>query len=166
MHFPVTLVALVLVAPVLGAPTLVPITKRAGPVKTNSYIVTFKDATSKDAFMGAEPRFTQPGSSVTYDYSIIPAAAMILDNADELARMQRVDGVKSIEPDSIVSINYEGDVDDSKATDLQASLNPSRRSERRSDNGEGVDIYGIDTGIYIQHNCFGGRAFWGETFGG
>jgi subtilisin family serine protease len=48
--------------------------------------------------------------------------------------------------------------------------------------GTGVDIYGIgkcfvfaenkllikdaDTGIYIEHNDFGGRASWGATFGG
>jgi subtilisin family serine protease len=30
--------------------------------------------------------------------------------------------------------------------------------------GAGVDVYIIDTGVYIQHQEFGGRAIWGETF--
>ncbi|KAG8734565.1 subtilisin-like serine protease [Ceratobasidium sp. 428] len=32
--------------------------------------------------------------------------------------------------------------------------------------GEGVDVYGIDTGVYTNHSCFGGRARWGATYGG
>ncbi|OLY85602.1 Subtilisin-like protease 8 [Smittium mucronatum] len=30
--------------------------------------------------------------------------------------------------------------------------------------GEGVDVYVLDTGIYLQHLDFGGRATWGENF--
>ncbi|PVG02617.1 putative subtilisin-like serine protease [Serendipita vermifera] len=42
-----------------------------------------------------------------------------------------------------------------------------RRAEAPTNgtDGEGVDIYGIDTGIYLEHNDFGGRAVWGATFG-
>jgi len=32
--------------------------------------------------------------------------------------------------------------------------------------GEGVDAYVIDTGVYIAHNDFQGRAIWGATFTG
>jgi len=38
--------------------------------------------------------------------------------------------------------------------------------EERATGGAGVVIYGIDTGIYTAHTCFGGRASWGATFGG
>ncbi|KAG6887423.1 hypothetical protein C0995_015488, partial [Termitomyces sp. Mi166 len=32
--------------------------------------------------------------------------------------------------------------------------------------GQGVDIYVIDSGVYVNHTDFGGRARWGKTFGG
>lgn len=35
--------------------------------------------------------------------------------------------------------------------------------EYDSTGGEGVDVYIIDTGIYIDHDEFGGRASWGKT---
>ncbi|KAG9120473.1 subtilisin-like serine protease [Ceratobasidium sp. 392] len=166
MHFPAALSALVLVVPVLSAPTLVPITKRAGSVKADSYIVTFKDAASKDAFMSTGPTFTQSSSRVTYNYNIIPAAAMILNGRDDLGRVQKLDGVESIEPDSIVSIRYEDGLDGLNASGLQSSASSINPPGEHQNMGEGVDIYGIDTGIYTQHSCFGGRARWGATYGG
>ncbi|QRV74429.1 cuticle-degrading protease [Ceratobasidium sp. AG-Ba] len=52
-------------------------------------------------------------------------------------------------------------------------VNPGAHSHKieeslvnRASCGAGVDIYGIDTGIYAAHTCFGGRAHWGATFGG
>lgn len=35
--------------------------------------------------------------------------------------------------------------------------------EYDSDGGEGVDVYIIDTGIYVEHEEFQGRASWGKT---
>ncbi|KAG6895372.1 hypothetical protein C0995_012809, partial [Termitomyces sp. Mi166 len=32
--------------------------------------------------------------------------------------------------------------------------------------GRGVDVYVIDTGVYVEHTDFGGRARWGVTFHG
>ncbi|KAG8741729.1 hypothetical protein FRC10_002556, partial [Ceratobasidium sp. 414] len=136
MYFPVALV-FVLVAPVLGAPTVVPITKRAGPVKPNSFIVTFKDVASKDAFMSTGPSFTQSGSSVTYNYDIIPAAAMILNGQSDLDLVQKLAGVKSIEPDSIASINYEVGLDGVDAVGHPRSTGSSDRLEKRWGFGEG-----------------------------
>ncbi|KAH0586743.1 hypothetical protein H2248_007954 [Termitomyces sp. 'cryptogamus'] len=37
---------------------------------------------------------------------------------------------------------------------------------RETTAGLGVDVYVIDTGVYINHVEFGGRARWGATFGG
>ncbi|KAG9118955.1 subtilisin-like serine protease [Ceratobasidium sp. 392] len=165
MLFPTVLGALTLVVPALGAPTVVPITKRAGQVKPDSYIVTFKDDLSKAAFMSTGPSFAQPGSSVTYDYTIIPAAAMVV-NPSDLNMVQKAPGVESIEPDGIVSIHYEFGLDGIAVEDSHEPAVRSERLEKRSNNGRGVDIYGIDTGIFTGHNCFGGRARWGATFGG
>ena len=37
------------------------------------------------------------------------------------------------------------------------------RYDFAKDGGEGVDVYVIDTGIYINHTEFEGRASWGRT---
>ncbi|KAG8714322.1 subtilisin-like serine protease [Ceratobasidium sp. 394] len=166
MYLRAALGAFVLVAPAWGAPTLVPITKHAGSVKSSSYIVTFQDAASKNAFLKTGPTFAQSGSSVTYNYEIIPATAMVLNSPEDLRLVQGFVGVKSIEPDSIASIHYEVGLDGVEVLDHQPSAPSPEQLEKRWDNGSGVTIYGIDTGIYVEHSCFGGRAKWGATFGG
>jgi cerevisin len=40
---------------------------------------------------------------------------------------------------------------------------PFSKYEYDSLSGAGVDVYVIDTGIYIEHEEFGGRATWGKT---
>ncbi|KAG8722969.1 subtilisin-like serine protease [Ceratobasidium sp. 395] len=168
MFVPLALGALALVAPVLGAPRVIPITKRAGPVKPNSFIIGFHDAGSKDAFMAGGPSFTQPNSHVVYDYSIIQAVAVVLDPSDLQSIQQSSLNIAYIEPDGIVSIDYEVGLD---TIDLEGSPTSlaSEQVEKRTiggGGGSGVNVYGIDTGIYTAHNCFGGRAQWGKTFGG
>ncbi|KAG8791155.1 subtilisin-like serine protease [Ceratobasidium sp. 428] len=165
MFVPVALGALALVAPVLGAPKVIPITKRAGLVKPNSYIVGFHNAESKDAFIASGPSFTQPNSHVTYDYRIIPAAAMVLDPSD-LTSMQKLSNVAYIEPDGIVSIDHEVGLDAIDLEGFRTSPASEQVEKRTGGGGQGVNVYGIDTGIYTRHNCFGGRAIWGKTFGG
>jgi hypothetical protein len=121
--------------------------------------------------------------------------------------LQSDPSVASIEPDYVASISY-------AVSPFQLSTPPTRRRPRDSllcgflsincpatpgtDNGTGVDIYGLgehscfhsrnqapslqgstiptrirvawltyppDTGIYIEHNDFGGRAVHGPAFG-
>ncbi|KAG8785601.1 subtilisin-like serine protease [Ceratobasidium sp. 428] len=165
MCFPTIFVTLLLASPIFGAPTLVPITKRAGPVKPKSWIVTFKDTASKNNFINTGPGFTQPDSSVTYNWKLIPAAAMIVNPLD-MKLLQMAAGMESIEPDMITSINYQVGLDGFEAANHHDPTYSSTRMEKRSGNGEGVTVYGIDTGIYTDHKCFGGRASWGAVFGG
>ncbi|KAG8696030.1 subtilisin-like serine protease [Ceratobasidium sp. 394] len=167
MHFSTALGAFVLAVPILGAPALVPIIKRSGPVKPSSYLVTFKDVASKDAFMKTGPKFTQSGSSVVYDYSLIPAAAMTLGQ-DDMNLVRGWPGIKSIEQDGIMSINYEVGLDGLDMAGYQRNSGPATQVMERDGpaGGAGVTVYGIDTGIYTAHNSFGGRAIWGATFGG
>ncbi|KAG9085112.1 subtilisin-like serine protease [Ceratobasidium sp. UAMH 11750] len=183
MYLRAALGAFVLVAPAWGAPTLVPITKHAGSVKSSSYIVfvlsrllcvfitdslippsTFQDAASKDAFLKTGPTFAQSGSSVTYNYEIIPATAMVLNSPEDLRLVQGFVGVKSIEPDSIASIHYEVGLDGVEVLDHQPSAPSPEQLEKRWDNGLALTF--DPQGIYVEHSCFGGRAKWGATFGG
>ncbi|KAG8701010.1 subtilisin-like serine protease [Ceratobasidium sp. 394] len=68
-----------------------------------------------------------------------------------------------VSSDTVYQIEYI-DGDESPAT-REASIEESNLLRRASD-GAGVTVFGIDTGILTTHNCFGGRASWGATFGG
>ncbi|QRV89192.1 subtilisin-like protease 8 [Ceratobasidium sp. AG-Ba] len=163
MHLTAALATLVLVVPVLGVPTRVPITKRAGPVKLNSFLVTFKDAASKNAYMRTGPSFTDSLSRIDHDYTIINGFAATILSTKDLDSIRGTAGVQSVEPDGIVSINYEIGLDGFDPVGYKA-IAESETREKRTDTGgkgEGTRVIGIDTGIYTEHNCFGGRASWG-----
>ncbi|QRV74427.1 subtilisin-like protease 8 [Ceratobasidium sp. AG-Ba] len=163
MHLTSALATLALVIPALGVPTRVPITKRAGPVKPNSFIVTFKDAASKDAYMKTGPSFTDNLSRIHHDYTIINGFAATILSTKDLDYIRGTTGVESVEPDGIVSINYEVGLDGFDPVGYKA-IAESETREKRTDaggRGEGTRVIGIDTGVYIEHNCFGGRATWG-----
>jgi len=86
---------------------------------------------------------------------------------DLLAKFLADPAVKYIEVDQVVSIN-QGDTCDIQNTPL---WNLNRISERalslkgfydyEAKAGEGVTNFVVDTGIYVQHQDFGGRASWG-----
>ncbi|GAB1525418.1 hypothetical protein RhiTH_008581 [Rhizoctonia solani] len=137
----------------------VPITKRAGPVNPNSYIVKLKDGVSKSAHL----KTLLSGSKVAYTYG--PAfqgyAAQLDDQALDYVRKSK--DVESIFQDVQVQLEeistLEGQV---AARGMGYESSPLVKRV----NGTGVDIYQIDTGIYTAHTQFGGRAKWGATFGG
>lgn len=159
--------ALAVVVPALAAPTVVPITKRAGSVKPDSYIIKFKDGPSKDAVVGAiTEALTQDGSSVTYDYHPLFKGIAVTLLGSDLSLVQRISDVEWIEQDSITSLSYEQGLDGLSPVGERRGSAESLPLAKRGDLGENVDVYGIDTGIYTEHECFGGRAFWGKTFGG
>lgn len=166
MRSTLVLSALAAVVPALGAPTVVPVHKYAGPVKPNSYIIKFRDGASKGNVLDLVEQ--GPGSSLTYDYGNygngLDVIAATLDSTD-LAAVQRQPGVESIEQDGIMSISYEEGIDGLPPVIERGEGPYNPPTGGYGGNGEGVTVYGIDTGIYTQHECFGGRAKWGKTFG-
>ncbi|CAE6454206.1 unnamed protein product [Rhizoctonia solani] len=158
--------ALAFIVPALGAPTIIPITKRAGPVKSNSYIVQLKDGVASDSSLAMLKRKLAPGSSITYNYAPLWNGFAATLNNDGLKFVQRMSEVALIEQDSIRSLaEYE---DNSALGDISPAVEhyPELvgRAETSGGSGKGAIIYGIDTGIYTQHNCFGGRAKPGKSF--
>ncbi|KDQ13718.1 hypothetical protein BOTBODRAFT_45130 [Botryobasidium botryosum FD-172 SS1] len=161
---------------VFAAPALVPIQKVAGPVKTGSYIIYIPRACRKRVYSrssklkpGADKRghlsklaqiLGTADSHVAYDYdNVFHGYAGEIKGA-ALAFIQASKDVEYIYPDGIASINYE-----SGAETREVPGTPSDVHTLATD-GEGVDIYSVDTGVYTAHNSFGGRARWGATFGG
>ncbi|KAG8708402.1 hypothetical protein FRC11_006518, partial [Ceratobasidium sp. 423] len=96
--------ALAFIVPALSAPTIIPITKRAGPVKGSSYIVQFKDGVAPDGPIASLKDKLAPGSSITYNYAPLwNGFAATLDN-DNLRFVQQMAEVASIVEDSILSL--------------------------------------------------------------
>ncbi|CAE6448133.1 unnamed protein product [Rhizoctonia solani] len=159
--------ALAFVVPALSAPTVVPITKRAGPYKADSYIVKLKDRVAiADVVARITGKLHASDSSITYNYAPLLngfAATLKGDSLDFVRKMQEVE---SVEQDTILSLSEHED-------DAALGLAPSAVSGQRetlvgrggaSGDGNGVIVYGIDTGIYTEHSCFGGRAEPGKSF--
>ncbi|KDQ17699.1 hypothetical protein BOTBODRAFT_155761 [Botryobasidium botryosum FD-172 SS1] len=144
-----SLCALALVIPVFAVPTLVPVQKVAGPIKADSYIIKLKQGADKSGHLSKLAQILATADShVKYDYEAVfrGYAGTIKGAALEFIRASK--DVEYIYPDHCLhSFNM------SNLVDLTYLLI--------------TDIHGgSDTGIYIAHNSFGGRARWGATFGG
>ncbi|CAE6521460.1 unnamed protein product [Rhizoctonia solani] len=137
----------------------IPITKRAGPIKVNSYIIKLKDGVSKPAHLAS----LKEGSKVayTYDRAFQGYSAQLEGKALEYIRQSK--DVEYIVQDEQVKLP------EISTADVQVSPRNSGSKDSsllKRANGAGVDVYQIDTGIYTAHTQFGGRAKWGATFGG
>ncbi|KAH7326860.1 putative subtilisin-like serine protease [Rhizoctonia solani] len=158
------LVAAALVAPALAAPAAIPITKLAGPVNENSYIIKLKDGVSKDSHVARLLEFIgNQDSKVVYKYeSVFNGYAGVL-KGPILDYIRRSSDVEYIQADTIYQIEYEQGDESLAAREVQDG---SSHLVGRAANGGGVDIYSIDTGVLTTHTAFGGRATWGATYGG
>ncbi|KAJ5649606.1 Subtilisin-like serine protease [Penicillium longicatenatum] len=114
-----------------------------------------------DAFLGLKHTFHVAGSLMGYAGHF---------HEDVIEQVRRHPDVDYIEKDSEVRINEE------PALEKNAPWGLARISHRDSlsfgtfnkylyaeDGGEGVDAYVIDTGTYVDHVDFEGRATWGKT---
>jgi len=162
MKFSVAIAAAALAAPVLAAPTAIPITKAAGPTRANSYIIKLKDSASKDSHIARLlEAIGSHDSKVVYKYeNVFNGYAGVL-KGPVLDFVRRSPDVEYVQADTFYQIEWE-DGDEALAA-LQVEASPP---VGHAIAGAGVTIFGIDTGIYTEHSCFGGRASWGATFGG
>ncbi|KAH7326859.1 putative subtilisin-like serine protease [Rhizoctonia solani] len=161
------LVAAALVAPAFAAPTAIPIIKLAGSTKENSYIVKLKDGVSTDSHIAQLLGSNLNGGQdckVVYKYeNVFNGYAGVL-KGPILDYVRQSSDVESIQADTIYKINWEEG--EEALASREVHVQEASHLAERGANGEGVDIYGLDTGILTTHACFGGRASWGATFGG
>ncbi|GAB1518630.1 hypothetical protein RhiTH_001693 [Rhizoctonia solani] len=158
------LVAAALVAPALAAPAAIPITKLAGPVNENSYIIKLKDGVSKDSHVARLLEYIgNQDSKVVYKYDRVFNGYAGVLKGPILEYIRRSADVEYIQADTIYQIEYEQGDESFAAREVQDEYS---HLAGRAANGGGVDIYGIDTGILTTHTAFGGRATWGATYGG
>ncbi|KAG9083429.1 subtilisin-like serine protease [Ceratobasidium sp. UAMH 11750] len=162
----VSIAALCALAPVFAVPTSIPITKYAGPVKAGSYIVVQTPGWRfqlKDAHLDSIINGFVAGSSLQYMYGDVFHGYAINIQGKDLHTLRQSKDVESIGEDGIVTLDY---IPGERSEAMKKSEAKTAPPNTPADDDNGVDIYGIDTGIYTAHECFGGRARWGATFGG
>ncbi|QRV96015.1 cuticle-degrading protease [Ceratobasidium sp. AG-Ba] len=161
---------LALFVPTLAAPTpgaSVPITKFAGPVQPNSYIIKLKDGISKDSHLRSILSKFTAGSSLSHKYGAVFNGYSVTLKGKDLDFVRQSKDIAYIAEDGIASVDVLSDYDfeTSKRSEHGANASP-RSAVAGPDEGQGVDIYSLDSGIFLEHEQFDGRARWGATFGG
>jgi len=134
------------------------------------YIVVFsKTAKKADLFEYLATLASQDVPTRTFEIGDFRGCFVTLNEEQLSFHLQQSHILEWIEENQVVTIGQ----CNSQTTDDWALL---RLSERLLDlgnhdtyshgptSGEGVTSYIIDTGVYIQHNDFGGRATWGANF--
>ncbi|KDQ16733.1 hypothetical protein BOTBODRAFT_172839 [Botryobasidium botryosum FD-172 SS1] len=150
---------LALVIPALCAPFKVPIPAANGPVQEDSYIVTLKPGVKKTAHLAQLTSvLASSDSRIVYNYGAILGGYAGTIKGAALDFIQSSKDVEHIEYDHIVQLRFE------ESTNKGAAVAPPI-VKPLAGGGANVTVYGVDTGIYIAHEAFGGRAKWGATFG-
>ncbi|KAL1924016.1 uncharacterized protein VTP21DRAFT_7051 [Calcarisporiella thermophila] len=144
------------------APLVVPKTR----VLNGNYIVVYKDDASF-AENEIQDQAIKAGVKHVYNLNAFKGYSGKFD-AETLKKIRRDPKVKFVELDAEVSIN---DVQSGAPWGLarishRAKLDANTKDKYIYDanSGNGVTAYVIDTGVYIQHPEFQGRARWGATF--
>ncbi|KAJ2932569.1 hypothetical protein H1R20_g4571, partial [Candolleomyces eurysporus] len=161
--------AVLLAAPVALAapPSLLPVERFSGPT-TGKYIVKFKPGVSRKRWIN------QLKLTGTVEWDLVNGFASNL-NENALNTLRASNDVDVITEDGVMHtmtpvtqtnapwglqrISQPGKLSSTATGDL------TYRYTYDSSAGTGVDIYIVDTGVYVNHTQFGGRARWGGTFG-
>jgi len=138
------------------------------------YIITLKEEVSLATHVSStQASIASTDSNITHELDIINGYAGDFTE-DDLNDLRAHPDIASIEEDAIVQTCTVVTQTDAtwglgritsqvKLTGNDHDLNFKYKYE--SSAGKGVNVYVIDTGIFIKHPAFQGRAFWGKTFG-
>lgn len=135
----------------------------------DSYLIKFKKDTP-EAVITAHANLAHANSVVVnrkWNFGDFKGYAASIKDKDLLAKIEQMPEVEWVEEDGVVTTDQQ-----SCSTQKGATWGITRTSEKVLDpdglysyavDGTGTTVYVIDTGIYIEHNEFGGRARWGTN---
>jgi len=166
--FTAILAAIALAAPVFSSPTPIHTVEKFAGKTSGKYIVKLKAGVSKAKVFGQIKN-----ANITHDWNLIHGFAGELDAA-AVNTLRASSDVEYISEDGILHIF---DTQTDAPWGLGRISQPATLTNQDASAltftytydatpGAGVDIYVIDTGVFIDHSEFGGRASWGATFGG
>ncbi|MGQ0843101.1 MAG: S8 family serine peptidase [Sporichthyaceae bacterium] len=149
--------------PALTAPAVAVTVKGPKQIK-DQWIVTFDSSASGAEIDAAQNGVVKRGGKVGHRYSRVARGFSAKMNAAEVAQLRSNPRVLSVEPDLEVRKSDVQSPTPSWGLDRldQASL-PLNSTYNYTNNGAGVTVYVIDTGIRTSHTDFGGRAVPGFT---
>jgi len=139
----------------------------------DSYLVVFRKGTPDEAVLGHEAFAAKQHVAISSRFAMgdfkgyaatIPQkkAVSVIEALPEVAWVQE-DGVVRIMSDSAACLNQSGATWGIVRTSQQKPNPADAYRWLDSADGSGVTIYVFDTGIYLQHSEFGGRAVWGTN---
>jgi len=152
-----------------------PIIQTVADKVENSYIVKIKDDVDKKDTLHWVKEHLDRDSKIVHDYE--PAffnAFAGFFSRDVLRLLRERDDIEYIREDAIADLARTPEPRMAPVTQYQCPWGLDRISHSglarppfffpyETPAGAGVDIYVVDTGIYIDHLDFGGRARWGWT---
>ncbi|KAG0348757.1 hypothetical protein BG004_004224 [Podila humilis] len=161
----------ILIAAVVALVQAAPLINNGGKAIADSYIVVLKDGQSVSNFQTKFDAIArrQNGrgrkSTIGRKYQAFPGFSATV-NAAALKEILASEEVDYVEQDSIVTIS--GSQPSPPSWGLtrvsQRNLDLSQPFNFNDAAGQGITAYVIDTGVYIEHEDFGGRATWGANF--
>ncbi|CAO3568952.1 unnamed protein product [Mortierella alpina] len=161
----------IVLAAVLAIVQAAPLISNGGKPIADSYIVILKDGNTAESFktkfddIAKRQNGRGRKSTINRSYSKVSGFSATVNQA-ALKEILAAPEVDFVEQDAIVSIKG--------SQTSPPSWGLPRVSQRNLDNnadylyndaaGEGVTAYVVDTGVYVDHNEFEGRASWGANF--
>ncbi|KAF9942849.1 hypothetical protein BGZ67_009943 [Mortierella alpina] len=161
----------IVLAAVLAIVQAAPLINNGGKPIADSYIVILKDGNTAESFktkfddIAKRQNGRGRKSTINRAYSKVAGFSATVNQA-ALKEILAAPEVDFVEQDAIVTIQG--------AQSSPPSWGLPRVSQRDLDNnadylyndaaGEGVTAYVVDTGVYVDHNEFEGRATWGANF--
>ncbi|KDR67404.1 hypothetical protein GALMADRAFT_130422 [Galerina marginata CBS 339.88] len=156
----------VLPAAVLAAPTALLSVEAYSGTTTGKYIVKFKQGASRKAWI------QKLGLSQAVDWNHFNGFASNLQN-DALNSLRASPDVESVSEDGIMhstATQEDATWGLQRISTVDVIADPTAPAQSFTytyddSAGEGVDIYIVDTGVYVNHTQFGGRATFGLAVG-
>jgi subtilisin family serine protease len=137
--------------------------KAAGGAITDEYLVMHDEGVEPRALLKAMIDSGQ--AEILHEYSLMNAFAVRMKRSALDSALKNIEGIMVYDNPVVTAIAVDSPVDSwgIDRVDQRTGTNNEYKYER---DGSNVDVYILDTGIFVEHEDFGGRASHGADFTG